>query len=77
MNHLLNRSEENSGINSDHELELDQPLNQNETASEIFRHIRPEQAQTVGEIVHIIKHDQLNEDYVADNNSDNSSLADR
>ncbi len=78
MNSLLNSGEDYLGT-SENEVDFDQPLGQNETASEIFRHIKPEQPQTVGEIVHFIKHDQFvdKEDYVADSNSDSSSLADR
>lgn len=77
MNHLLNSSDTNLG---DQDEDFDQPLQQNnilESASELIRHIRPEQAQTVGEIVHIIQYDQLNEEKTEESNSDNSSLADR
>lgn len=78
IENLLNTSER---VTTESDLNFDQPIQQSleilESAQEIIRHIRPFQPQTVGEVVHIIKYDQLNEEYNSENNSDNSSIPDR
>lgn len=52
INNLLNNSET---ITTDNDIELDKSIE----ANKIVSHLIPEQAQSVGEIVHLIKHDQL------------------
>ena len=68
-------------LTTESDINFDQPIHQSleilESAQEIIRHICPAQPQTVGEVVHIIKYDQLNEEYNSENNSDNSSIPDR
>lgn len=51
--------------NNNEVLALDQPLNN----IEFYRHLQPVQALSVGELVHIVKHDQLQQDQ-APNTSD-------
>lgn len=52
INNLLN----NSGtITTEDDIELDRSIE----ANKIVNHIIPQQAQSVGEIVHLVKHDQL------------------
>lgn len=45
-------------IQTDQDLELNVAV-RGDRANEIIRYIRPEQPLSIGEIVHIIKHDQL------------------
>lgn len=51
--------------NNNEVLALDEPLNN----IEFYRHLQPVQALSVGELVHIVKHDQLQQDQ-AQNTSD-------
>ena len=53
MQRLLN--DNNFAHNSESDLELEKPIER----SEFVRFIRPEQAQSVAEIVHLVNHDQL------------------
>lgn len=54
FNNLLNSI--NSGlITSDNDIELEEEVK----SSDLIRHILPQQAQTVGEIAHLVKHDAL------------------
>jgi len=54
FNNLLNNS---LSITSQQDFELDESLQSNE----IIRHLIPAQAQTVGEIAHLIRHDTLDQ----------------
>lgn len=54
FNNLLNNS---LSITSQQDFELDESLQSNE----IIRHLVPAQAQTVGEIAHLIRHDTLDQ----------------
>lgn len=63
FNNLLNNS---FSITTEQDFELDEGVKPNE----IIRHLIPAQAQTVGEIAHLIKHDQL--DLQKQENEDNS-----
>lgn len=56
FNNLLNNSN-SSSITTEADLELDQAVE----SKEIIRHLIPVQAQSVGEIAHLIKHDQLDQ----------------
>ncbi|XP_055906382.1 uncharacterized protein LOC129941708 [Eupeodes corollae] len=58
---LRNLLEDNLFINKDETLELDAPISSGDSAvQELYRHhIQPVQALSVGEIVHIVKYDQL------------------
>ncbi|XP_018788377.1 PREDICTED: uncharacterized protein LOC108968673 [Bactrocera latifrons] len=62
LRHLLNSGDAD---NNNEVLALDQPLNN----IEFYRHLQPVQALSVGELVHIVKHDQLQQDQ-AQNTSD-------
>lgn len=53
LEHLLNDNSVN--IRGDSELALDEPVNHHE----LLRFIRPEQALSVAELVHIVKYDHL------------------
>lgn len=52
LNNLLNNS---SSIQTEQDYVLDESV----TSNEIIRHLIPAQAQTVGEIAHLIEHDTL------------------
>lgn len=54
FNNLLNNS---FSITTEQDLELSEGVKPNE----ILRHLIPVQAQTVGEIAHLIRHDQLDQ----------------
>lgn len=54
MNNLLNNS---FSIRTEQDFELEESV----TPNEIIRHLIPTQAQTVGEIAHLIKHDTLDQ----------------
>ncbi|XP_055847841.1 coiled-coil domain-containing protein 32 [Episyrphus balteatus] len=57
---LRNLLEDNLFINKDESLELDAPISSGDSAvQELYRHIQPVQALSVGETVHIVKYDQL------------------
>lgn len=57
---LRNLLEDNLFINKDESLELDAPISTGDSAvQELYRHIQPVQALSVGETVHIVKYDQL------------------
>lgn len=56
MQHLLNDS--SAALRADSELALDEPVNQHE----LLRFIRPEQALSVAELVHIVKYDHLEQE---------------
>ncbi|XP_065080587.1 coiled-coil domain-containing protein 32 [Ochlerotatus camptorhynchus] len=56
MQHLLNDS--SIAIRGDSELALDEPVNHHE----LLRFIRPEQALSVAELVHIVKYDHLEQE---------------
>jgi Coiled-coil domain containing 32 len=60
LEHLLVGSDR---LNNDYDLELESSTNviENGVVLEFIRQVRPEQPLCVGEIVHIIKHDQLQE----------------
>lgn len=51
---MLNNS---LSIRSEQDFELEESV----TSHEIIRHLIPEQAQSVGEIVHLIRHDLLDQ----------------
>lgn len=55
MQHLLN---DNSSARRNSDLELDEPVNNHE----LLRFIRPEQALSVAELVHLIKYDHLEQE---------------
>lgn len=63
FNNLLNNS---FSITTEQDFELDEGVKPNE----ILRHLIPAQAQTIGEIAHLIRHDQL--DQQKQENEDNS-----
>lgn len=56
LQHLLNDS--SVAIRGDSELALDEPVNHHE----LLRFIRPEQALSVAELVHIVKYDHLEQE---------------
>lgn len=58
MQHLLN---DNSSARRNSDLELDEPVNNHE----LLRFIRPEQALSVAELVHLIKYDHLEQEPTA------------
>lgn len=49
-------------IRDETDLQLEAPTADFGAATELLRHIKPEQPMSVGEIIHIIKHDQLQEE---------------
>lgn len=55
FNNLLNNS---ISITTNQDLELEEDLVQ---PNEIIRHLIPQQAQSVGEIAHLIRHDTLDQ----------------
>lgn len=71
IRNLLNDS---LNIDRDGDLALDAPVTLGDsTVHEIYRHIRPIQPINIGETVHIVKHDQLEEQRVLDEVSEDSS----
>lgn len=52
INNLLNQSQT---LNTDNDFELEAEIE----ANKIISHLQPRQPQSVGEIAHLIKHDQL------------------
>jgi hypothetical protein len=63
--HLLNG--DTGRLNSDYDLELNAQVNsiENGVVLDLIRTMRPEQPLSMGEIVHIIEHDQLQENMMA------------
>jgi Coiled-coil domain containing 32 len=52
INNLLNNSQT---LTTEDDIELDRSIESNKIVS----HLIPQQAQSIGEVVHLVKHDQL------------------
>ncbi|XP_055381435.1 uncharacterized protein LOC129612019 [Condylostylus longicornis] len=68
LNNLINNS-----LNLDSNVEFDTPIGGDSAVYDIYRHLYPTQPITIGETVHILKYDQLQEEKNADIDVENSS----